>query len=141
MARLAPMLRTVPLALLIAVLAGGARAEDPPAEAESPQRSRGVWLVDALPPTPSVESRLIQIRDRVQAAVVYPPRARSKGHEGESVVSFEIDPQGNPIDVEVNHSSGYRGLDRAARDAVNDSKPLPWVFGRVQLPVRFALSR
>jgi TonB family protein len=100
-----------------------------------------VQLVDALPPSPSVAARLEQIRTRIEEALVYPPLARAEGHEGESHVEFEIDANGRAANVETTGSSGYWQLDRAARRAVEDAAPLPYVWGRLEVPVSFELDR
>ena len=124
----------VGLALLL--VAGGAPAGEP-----TPSLVARVRLVDALPPSPSVESRLREIRQRIQDALVYPPLARAAGQEGEALVEFEIDARGHAAGVETTRSSGHWGLDRAARRAVEDAAPLPYVWGRLEVPVQFDLRR
>jgi len=121
------------LALLL--LAGGASAGEP-----APTVVARVRLVDALPPSPSVESRLSEIRQRIQDALVYPPLARAAGDQGESLVEFEIDARGRATGIETTGSSGHWALDRAARRAVEDAAPLPYVWGRLEVPVRFDLD-
>ena len=124
------------------VLAGGAPADEaPPARAAQPIRVARVRLVDALAPSPSVESRLEEIRRRIQGALVYPPLARAEGQEGESLVEFEIDAQGHATGIETTRGSGHWALDRAARAAVAAAAPLPYVWGRLEVPVHFALGR
>jgi protein TonB len=97
--------------------------------------------MDALPPAPSVEERLVEIQRRIQRAVVYPPMARAQGIEGIALLQFEIRHDGEPAAVEVAHSSGHSILDRAAERSVHLAAPLPWVYGRIEVPVRFALER
>lgn len=121
------------------VLLGLARPAS--AGAPAPTQVARVRLVDALPPSPSVESRLEQIRERIQRALVYPPLARAAGHEGEARVAFEIDARGRAAGIDTTHSSGYWQLDRAARRAVEEAAPLPYVWGRLEVPVRFDLDR
>ena len=122
------------LALLLALGAGPAAADERVAAAAD------VRFVDAAPPRPSVAMRLAEIRRRIQAALVYPPLARRRAVEGETLVRFEIEPDGTPRDVAVHHSSGRPSLDRAAARAVAAAAPLPWVYGRLEVPVRFALE-
>jgi len=98
-------------------------------------------FVDAAPPGRSVAERLAEIRRRIQAALVYPRLARLQKLEGEALVRFDIDADGTPRDVELFRSSGMPSLDRAARSAVEDAAPLPWVYGRLEVPVRFELDR
>jgi len=94
---------------------------------------------DAVPPAPTLEERLATVRARVQAHAAYPAIAREKGESGRSVVAFEIERDGTPSGVETLHSSGSLALDRAARRAVAAAAPLPWIHGRVEVPVDFVL--
>jgi TonB family protein len=88
---------------------------------------------------PSVAERLAEIRRRVQDVAVYPELARLRGVEGEAQVGFEIGPSGHPTRVVVERSSGSLALDRAAERAVTAAGVLPYVVGRIRVPVRFAL--
>jgi protein TonB len=99
-----------------------------------------VRFVDAAPRGPGVEARLAEIRRRIQAGLVYPPLARRQRIEGVTLVRFAIETDGAPRDVEVHRSSGVPSLDRAARRAVAGARPLPWVYGRLEVPVRFELE-
>lgn len=121
-------LRAALLGVGLALLLGGPR----PGGAAPP--------IDAMPTGPSVEERLATIRDRVQAAVEYPPLARERGLEGVAHVRFAIERSGRPVGVDVARSSGHRLLDRAAAKSVDRAAPLPWVYGRVEVPVRFDLD-
>jgi len=94
---------------------------------------------DALPVGPSLEARLAEIRRRVQAALVYPPVARLREQGGEVIVSFEIGPDRRARGIRTRVSSGRASLDRAAERAVRRAGELPWVYGRIEVPVRFAL--
>jgi len=131
--RPAPALAALALALLAAGDAG--------ADGARTAVVARVGLVDALPPSPSVESRLAEIRDRIERALVYPPLARAQGREGEVRVEFEIDARGRAARVEATGRSGSWLLDRAATRAVEDAAPLPYVWGRLEVPVRFDLER
>jgi TonB family protein len=55
-------------------------------------------------------------------------------------VRFAIEPNGRARDVSVYRSSGRPTLDGAALRAVADAAPLPWVYGRLEVPVRFELD-
>ena len=99
-----------------------------------------VRLVDAVPAGPSVSERLTEIRRRIQAVLVYPRLARREGVEGEALVRFEVGRDGAAQGVRVFATSGKPSLDRAAVRAVNSAAPLPWVYGRLEVPVRFALE-
>jgi TonB family protein len=96
--------------------------------------------VDALPLAPSPERRLEEIRRRVQAAVVYPPRARELGLEGTTRIQFEIGADGLARDVATVQSSGHVLLDRAAERGAIDAGRLPALYGRIRIPVRFELE-
>lgn len=110
--------------------AGAPAGADPPAPRHT----------DALPPAASVQERLVEIQRRIQHAIVYPPMAREEGLEGIALLQFEIRRDGKPYGVEVAHSSGHGILDRAAEQSVQRAAPLPWVYGRIEVPVRFALA-
>jgi len=99
-----------------------------------------VRLVDAVPAGPSVSARLAKIRGRIQAALVYPRLARRQGVEGEALLRFEVGRDGAAQAVEIFTTSGKPSLDRAALHAVYSAAPLPWVYGRLEVPVHFALE-
>ena len=58
----------------------------------------------------------------------YPMESRRRGEQGTVLLRVLVGREGLPIDVEVARSSGYRPLDRAAREAV-----LRWRFRPVQI--------
>jgi len=97
-------------------------------------------IEDAIPGAPTVAARLTEIQRRVQDAARYPAIAMSRSVEGETLVGFEIEHDGRAIDIETDASSGSGALDRAALLAVEDAGALPWVYGRVVVPVRFELT-
>ena len=125
---------TVTLALLLPGAAFADPAPGEPAAAEAPR------FEDLAPTGPTLAERLGEIRRRVQAALVYPELARSRGVEGEARVGFEIDTDGLPENVALVTSSGSRTLDRAAKRALLDAGALPYVSGRVIVPVHFGLT-
>jgi len=116
------------------LLAPGAGADPDAAE-----RARGVDA--APPPGPSVETRLAEIQRRVQDALVYPRAAQRRELEGEAQVEFVLGADGRAREVRTRASSGSTLLDRAAERAVKDAGALPYVYGRLVVPVRFALER
>ncbi|MEN8184100.1 MAG: energy transducer TonB [Myxococcota bacterium] len=98
--------------------------------------------VDAMEIGPTVDERLAEIRRRIQAAVSYPRLARSRGLEGVTTVGFEIDrTDGLAKSVQLVDSSGHASLDRAAERSVVRAGQLPWVYGRLRVPVRFDLEQ
>jgi TonB family protein len=122
------------LALACAAAAAGAEPALPPVDA------RPLPYTDAVPAGPSVEERLAEIARRVQGVSRYPAIARERGASGEALVAFEIGPGGAPRGLELVQTSGSGALDRAALRAVAEAAPLPFVHGRIQVPVRFALD-
>ena len=121
--------------LLLASLPGVGNTEE-----MARARAAGPRFVDAVPDRPGAEERLREIRRRIQAVLVYPPLARSDALEGMARVRFDIARDGTPRGAVVHRSSGRPSLDRAALRAVAASAPLPWVYGRLEVPVRFALE-
>ena len=117
-----------------ALLAIGAAAEEPADVAAPPPIYQ-----DGLPAGPTVEERLAEIARRVQAVATYPALARARGEVGETIVAFEIAPNGLPQQIRTRDSSGSLALDRAAERAVREAGPLPRIYGVVAVPVRFQL--
>ena len=122
------------LAACAALLGGPASAENAPATVEE------VRHVDAVPPGPSVEERLEEIRRLIQAALDYPSLARWRDLHGATVVRFEIGNDGRAREIQVVRSSGEHLLDVAAARAVEEAGVLPWVYGLLEVPVSFALE-
>lgn len=127
-----------------ALLGAGALAALSAGPAPSPARAADpaveIAFEDALPGLPTVDARLEEIRRRLQAALVYPPIARRIGLEGTAWLRFEIDREGAARDVAVARSSGHAVLDRAARQTVDRAGRLPWVYGKIEVPIRFSLA-
>ncbi|MCL4686755.1 TonB family protein [Myxococcota bacterium] len=126
------------LGVCVLAALGAGPAPPPPARAADPVVD--VAFEDALPGGPTVDARLEEIRRRLQAALVYPPIARRIGLEGTAWLRFEIDREGAAHDVAVARSSGHAVLDRAARQTVGRAGRLPWVYGRIEVPIRFSLD-
>ncbi len=123
------------LALLLALTARGvAGAQGVPSVAAAPAPHS-----DAAPPAPSIEERLAEIARRVQSATRYPAIARARGVSGETLVAFEIDARGAPQAPRIVETSGNGALDRAALRAIENAAPLPFVYGAIEVPVRFTL--
>jgi len=98
--------------------------------------------IDAVPdPGPSATERIAEIHRRIQAVLVYPEMARRHGLSGVSRVRFEVGGEGRARNIELAGTSGFGVLDRAARRAVVEVVDLPWVYGRLEVPVRFSLDR
>jgi len=126
-------------ALLAAGLALAAGV--PRAEPHNPYEDHTETLgVDGAPRGASAAERIAEIRERLQAALVYPPHARRRGLEGTSRIQFTIGPDGHARDVRTAASSGHASLDRAAERCAVDAGQLPRVLGRLEVPIRFSLE-
>ena len=132
------MTRRLAIVIALALAAGAATAQGgPDVVAANPQPR----FIDAGPPRVHARERLEEIQQRIQAALRYPPVARARELEGTALLRFDIAADGMPRHVVVQASSGLVSLDRAAAAAVADAAPLPWVYGRLEVPVVFALER
>jgi TonB family protein len=129
-----------PALALISCLAAAGFASTAAAEEMAAVSAKPPPIEDAIPGTPTVAARLVEIQRRVQDAARYPAIAMSRSVEGETLVGFEIEHDGRAIDIETDASSGSGALDRAALLAVEDAGALPWVYGRVVVPVRLELT-
>jgi protein TonB len=130
------MRRALALGLALLGAAGAAAGEPEP----PPVAARPALHGDAVPAGPGVGERLAEIARRVERAARYPASARERGASGEALVSFLVGGDGTPRDLELVRTSGSGALDRAALRAVAEAAPLPFVHGRIQVPVRFALD-
>jgi len=129
--------RSLRAAIFVATCLAPARdaIADPPSVA-----ARSASSQDVVPWGPSLDERLAAIQRRVQAALVYPPLARRRRSEGTALLAFEIGADGRARGVAVAHSSGFAALDRAALRAVSAVDRLPYVYGRLEIPVHFELA-
>src|SRR5688572_4190630 len=75
---------------------------------------------DVGPPVTSFDPgpQLADLAYVANPAPRYPARAVRAGEEGRVLLRVFVDANGRPIEVTVEHSSGSRELDRAARDKV-----------------------
>lgn len=128
-------LRALALALALVPALASAQPTGTPAVDAPPPAASDAWARGS-----SLEARLDEIRRRVQAALAYPPIAQRRAIGGETIVSFEIDAQRRADAIRTERSSGFPALDRAAEQAARDAAPLPWVYGRVEVPVRFEIA-
>ncbi len=132
--------RRVAIAICVAIGAAWApgASADPASVASAAARSAS--RDDVVPQGPSLEERLAAIQRRVQAALVYPPLARRRRTEGTALLAFEVGADGRARRVALANSSGFAALDRAALRAVHAAGELPYVYGRLEIPVRFELT-
>ena len=110
------------------------RASQQEATAESPSSS------DAIRAT-----LLSQIKTEFTKHFSYPHIAQRKGWQGEVLLTFNINQQGNISDIHVKDSSGYAVLDQAAHYSLSQVKQITvndWPFNIKQafkLPIIYKL--
>ena len=125
----------------LAIFVATCLAPAPDAIADPPSvAARSAPGEDVVPHGPSLDERLAAIQRRIQAALVYPPLARLRRTQGTALLAFEIGADGRARGVAVAHSSGFAALDRAALRAVRAVDGLPYVYGRLEIPVHFELA-
>ena len=129
--------RHIHAAILVALLAIPAAADN----LSSISAISAEATEDAYPRGPSVAERLSEIQKRVEGAKAYPEIARMRGVSGVVLVGFKIGADGHAQEIETIESSGSGALDRAAALAVERAGILPWVWGRIIVPIRFKLSK
>lgn len=82
-----------------------------------------------------------------QPATQYPPLAKKQRQQGLVVLRVMIGTDGRPMDIQIEHSSGFALLDRAARDAVREALFKPYVENgvahniQVLVPIEFSMSQ
>ena len=86
------------------------------------------------------------LRSAIEEKKHYPKRARRLKREGDVIINFVINRNGQIKNVRIRHSSGTQLLDKAAIDAikrVGQFKPIPAEIPRnswaLELPIRYAL--
>ena len=79
-------------------------------------------------------------------AKIYPSKARDKGKQGKTLLSFQIGKSGEIIQLLIESSSGHKILDEAARMAVTNAEPFPPIpeklnkqYALLELPISFIL--
>ncbi|MEJ1960980.1 MAG: TonB family protein [Gammaproteobacteria bacterium] len=78
---------------------------------------------------------------------LYPPLSRRRHEEGMTTLRVHVEPDGKPTAVEIEQSSGFERLDRAAIAAVRQWSFVPAqsrgtaVAAWVLVPVRFSLEK
>jgi TonB family protein len=76
----------------------------------------------------------------IERAKTYPLIARKRGMEGTVYVRFSINPEGEPWEIEILKSSGFRILDRATVNIVQLAGPYPHISRRIEVPVAYTLK-
>lgn len=80
------------------------------------------------------------ISTAIERAKTYPGMARRRGIEGTVYVSFRIGHAGEPDEIEVSKSSGYKMLDEATMKVIRKAAPYPHIDERVEVPVTYRLD-
>lgn len=88
-----------------------------------------------------LKSHLSYIKDMIQKNISYPDTARREGWMGRVTVSFVIAYNGYAKDIKVIKSSGFRILDKSAKEAVSRSSPFPHppAEARIIIPILYTL--
>ena len=106
--------------------------------------------VAPAPPTKKQENDLVaiqytdRIKQQIESAKEYPPRARRRNLEGVVKVLFTIGSRGNLESIRITLSSGSRILDRSAIKAVQKAAPFdapPNGSMTIALPIKYQLTR
>jgi len=63
------------------------------------------------------------LRDKIESIWVYPPDEAAKGHYGDLKIRFTIKKDGRLGEVNIERTSGYPSLDKAAVKALKDGEP------------------
>jgi len=127
---------------------------DAPGEAPTPEAARDYGpegsatanAGDSAPNAPVAAGEVgpaALLLSRVETALLYPEAARRRGTEGVVGLSIELTEAGNLAGLRTVRSSGSALLDKAARDAVRLSLPVPNPAGQpltFELAVRFSLK-
>ena len=86
-----------------------------------------------------INSRKI-IRDSIEKARIYPPLARKKGIQGKVILEFSIRPDGEIDEIRIVKGSGFEILDSMSIETIKRSAPLPYVSGRIEIPMIYRLE-
>ena len=95
----------------------------PPPEPVKPVALAAASIVVPAPPPPPIIPPRFDADYLNNPDPAYPALSSKLGEEGRVLLRVFVNPDGNPAQVEVRESSGYKRLDKAARDTV-----LHWRF-------------
>jgi len=82
----------------------------------------------------------------IQKNLVYPKADKEAGHQGTVIVQAYVDENGDVTEATVKESPGWEGLDKAAIDAIKQTKFKPALKGEkpvavyIAVPVKFELN-
>jgi protein TonB len=80
------------------------------------------------------------IRRYIERAKSYPLVARKRGIEGTVYVKFRINPDGQPVEIQIVRSSGSEILDKGALKIIKNAGPFPYINGVLEIPISFRLT-
>ncbi|KAF3890112.1 MULTISPECIES: energy transducer TonB [Nostocales] len=97
----------------------------------------------ATEPEPNPENAPFDSRDCIKCYVAYPKIAKQQGIEGTVEVAFDVNNNGNPINIRLVRSSGSRELDDALIQQVPNFQLDPKSAGRknIRLTVNFSIKK
>ena len=80
------------------------------------------------------------VRRYIERAKTYPLLARKRGIEGTVYVKFRINPDGQPVEIQIIRSSGSEILDKGALKIIKNAGPFPYVNDALEVPISFRLA-
>jgi protein TonB len=122
-------------------------ARAPPAPAPAPIAAAAPQQAaqDVAPPPPIDPNLKPQVDCTQSPEPEYPAASMKLGEEGTVLLRMQVDERGHPLRVEIENSSRYPRLDRAARDTIASSWVCPLRRGKqgftgwLRVPVKFVL--
>ncbi len=139
----------LPEALPPPALTAPAIIETAPAVATAASEVPRVAVESRAPPAPAETPATLPLFNAAylrNPAPMYPPVARRSGDQGTVMLKVLVSPEGAPLRVELDQSSGSKPLDSAALDAVKGWRFVPArrgaqnIEGWVRVPVFFKLE-
>lgn len=91
-------------------------------------------------PRNGLKNYLSKVRNIIEAHKRYPLRARRLGIEGEVMVTFKIDRNGNARDIRILKKSPFHTFNRSAVKTISSSSPFPPPPQRLLPPLRLAIK-
>lgn len=92
----------------------------------------------AAPNASQIEQLLQIIANDIQQNLHYPHLAQTHILQGQSVLQFDLDPEGEVQNIQLVQSSGVAILDEAAQQAIRESSPINIPSG-IQIPEAITL--
>jgi protein TonB len=96
-------------------------------------------ITNSRPSSGELDSVLLSIIRKIEAAKHYPRMARKMGIEGKAVVRFKMRSEGQVEAVELVDSSGSEILDNASVETVRAAAPFPYKEGWLKVGIVFKI--